>query len=72
MLVRCKDHPSKNYSHSVEPVGYPDTAAVCGRCDQPGRILLNETEWKAYQSGQVVFRFNNNVMAVKAKQPAAK
>ena len=68
MLVRCVKHPSKAYLRSVEPIGYPDTAAICGRCDNPGKILLNELEWKAYQAGQTVFSFNNNVMRVQAKK----
>jgi len=59
MLVRCEKHPSKTYSHKVKPLGYPHTAAICGRCDNPGMILLNVAEWKAYQSGQTVFSFNN-------------
>ena len=67
MLVRCNRHPSKKYHHSVEPMGYPETAAICGRCERPGKILLNENEYAAYQRGQTVFTFNNNVMAVRAK-----
>lgn len=67
MLVRCEDHLSKAYSCSVDPVGYPDAAAVCGRCEKPGKILLNDSEWQAYKAGKTVFAFNNNVMRVKAK-----
>jgi hypothetical protein len=68
MLVRCNNHPSEKYSHNARPVGYPNTAAICGRCDQPGMILLNVDEWNAYQTGQVVFSFNNNVMRVRAEK----
>jgi hypothetical protein len=68
MLVRCAKHPSKSYSYSARPVGYPNTAAICGRCDQPGMILLNVSEWKAYQAGQIVFSFNNATMQVKAEK----
>jgi len=54
MLVRCDDHPSDaDYRHTVNPVGYPNTAAVCGRpqCTKPGRVLLKDDEWKLYQRG---------------------
>ena len=69
MLVRCVNHPSEAYSHSVDPIGYPDTAAVCGRsgCEKPGKILLKDTEWAAYGSGQRVFGANNNFTKVRAK-----
>lgn len=66
MLVRCEDHPSKAYSHSVDPVGYPETAAICGRCEKVGKILLNEEEWRQYQAGVTVFAFNSNIMKVRA------
>ncbi len=68
MLVRCNNHPSKVYGHSAKPLGYPNTAAICGRCDQAGMTLLNEAEWKAYQAGQAVFSFNNNAMRVRAEK----
>jgi ssDNA-binding Zn-finger/Zn-ribbon topoisomerase 1 len=70
MLVRCENHPSKDYVHAVEPVGYPETAAVCGRCEKEGRILLSEKEWRQYLGGQRVFAFKNNTMKVKAKPSA--
>ena len=68
MLIRCKNHPSKAYVHGAKPVGYPNTAAICGRCDQPGLLLLNEAEWMAYQAGQTDFSFNSNVMQVRAER----
>ena len=52
MLVRCEKHPSKPYHYTANPVGYPRTAAVCGRCENPGKVLLNEAEWRQYQAGQ--------------------
>jgi len=70
MLVRCDDHPStEKYKHRVDPVGYPDTAAICGRpdCTKPGRILLDEVEWKMYQNGQRVLPGPNRFTKIKAK-----
>jgi len=70
MLVRCDDHPSKErYHHQVDPVGYPETAAICGRPDRskPGRILLDDAEWEKYQSGQRIIVGPNNFTKIKAK-----
>jgi hypothetical protein len=33
-------------------------------------ILLNDAEWAAYEAGQTVFSFNNNVMRVRAEKYA--
>ncbi len=71
MLVRCAKHPSKKYSHSVPPVGYPNTAAICGRCDNAGMLLLRQGEWQAYLSGQRVFSFNSNVVQIRAEEPSS-
>jgi hypothetical protein len=67
MLVRCQDHPSEAYAHEVAPIGYPETAAICGRCEKAGKVLLNEKEWRQYQAGRTVFAFNSNVMRVRVK-----
>jgi len=48
MVVRCESHPSKNYRFTANPVGYPKTAAICGRCGKPGKVLLNDAEWGQY------------------------
>ncbi len=68
MLVRCNTHHSPYYIHHAKPIGYPNTAAICGRCDQPGMLFLNETEWEAYQNGKTIFSFNSNVMQVQAEK----
>ena len=70
MLVRCDDHSSpERYHHKVDPVGYPDTAAICGRpdCSKPGRILLDDAEWEKYQSGQRIIVGPNNFTKIRAK-----
>lgn len=71
MIVRCDSHPSirqPEYRHRVDPVGYPSTAAICGigGCANPGRILLKDPEWKAYQEGKRDFGANNNFTKVRA------
>ncbi len=72
-LVRCTHHGkpergSRDYVRSVEPVGYPQTAAVCGRheCERPGLIWLEAQEAKAYDAGQRVFFGQTSVMRVRA------
>lgn len=64
MLIRCENHPSQKYQHAVDPIGYPKTAAICGRCDRPGKALLSDSEFEEYQSGKTVFGFNSNVIRV--------
>ena len=71
MLVRCDQHHSERYRYRLKPVGYPHTAAICGRCDQPGYVLLNEKEMRLAKAGQGVFSFNSNVMRVRVELPEA-
>lgn len=60
-IVRCQDHPPRNtnYAIAVEPVGYPDTALICGRDendhDEIGWVYLLPEEYKEYQDGNRVF-----------------
>jgi hypothetical protein len=67
MIVRCYIHPSRSYTHSARPIGFPNTSAICGRCDRPGMILLNEQEWDDYKMGQTVFSLNNNIVQIQAE-----
>lgn len=73
-LVRCKScgQPSgrsKIYVKAVEPLGYPDTAAICGLngCHKPGLIWLDESDSAEYDKGQRVFFGQTSVMKAKAK-----
>jgi hypothetical protein len=51
----------------VEPVGYPDTAAICGLsgCERPGLVWLDEDEKAAYARGQRVFRVPNAAVKIR-------
>jgi hypothetical protein len=42
------------------PLGHPNTACVCGRCNKPGVIWLTASEVKAYNKGQRIFKGPNN------------
>ena len=73
-LVRCENHGkpkgrSRSYACSVKPLGWPDTAAICGRadCEKPGLIWLTENENLSYKQGQRIFEFNNASMKVRAE-----
>jgi len=41
----------------VEPIGYPETALICGsaRCTTPEMVCLDENEWIEYQEGSRIF-----------------
>ncbi len=54
------------YLAYVYPVGYPETALVCGRCDNPGVIWLTDSEKEAYARQQRVFEGPNNFVRMKA------
>jgi len=65
--VRCarKHSPPKGrkyrYVEAVKPIGYPDTAAICGRegCREPGLVWLSVQEWEEYQRGERIFDFQH-------------
>ena len=58
-IVRCQDHPPRtnSYSIAVKPVGYPDTALMCGREEHEaaGWVYLLPEEHSEYQDGKRVF-----------------
>lgn len=60
-IVRCQDHPprTKNYAIAVKPVGYPDTALICGReengHDEIGWVYLLPEEYEEYKNGERIF-----------------
>jgi hypothetical protein len=49
-----------NYEIAVKPVGYPDTALICGRDiddhTESGWVFLRPEEYEEYQGGERVFR----------------
>lgn len=60
-IARCQDHPPRNtnYAIAVKPVGYPDTALICGRDEvdheETGWVYLLPEEHDEYQAGKRVF-----------------
>jgi hypothetical protein len=72
-IVRCEQHPvhleltTNKYVKRVKPVGYPDTAAICGiaHCREPGLVWLTEEELKEFNSGVRYFRVKTYTVKVK-------
>jgi hypothetical protein len=63
-LIRCNEHkPSPSatkyeyISTAKKPIGYPNTAVVCGKkgCLDPGLVWLDERETIAYEAGERIF-----------------
>ncbi len=57
------------------PVGYPDTALVCGRpgCSHSGLVWMNKEELAAFNNGAAIFQGPNNFAQMKVlHQPIRK
>src|SRR6266487_5649022 len=68
-LIRCEAcgvpaGRTRKYVASIPPLGYPNTAAICGLagCEKPGLIWLEGLEKDAYKKGQRVFRIPSFAM----------
>ena len=73
-LVRCEGHGNPqgrtaDYVIGLEPVGYPETAAVCGLkdCVSPGLVWLTEVEYNAYRNGEHIFQLATYAVKVRVK-----
>ena len=74
-LVRCHTHGNPRgragnaYVAAVQPIGYPETAAICGRpdCNNPGLLWLTREEQIAHARGQRVFDLSTNAACIKVQ-----
>ncbi|MFZ4797367.1 MAG: hypothetical protein ACOYMA_07710 [Bacteroidia bacterium] len=72
-LCRCiEEHANpqgrvNEYVIAVEPVGYTETASICGipDCKNAGLIWLTKAEFVQYQNNERIFRYANNTTKVK-------
>jgi len=72
-IVRCEEHPvdlaraTNRYVKRVKPLGYPDTAAICGiaNCTNPGLVWLTEDELNEFKRGKRYFRVKTYTVKVK-------
>jgi len=59
-LCRCQScgiqNSSKNYV-SVDPIGYPNAAVICGigKCTNSAKVWLDDDEFIDYQNGVKLF-----------------
>jgi hypothetical protein len=72
-IMRCAAHAPKRtmreYAGTVEPVGYPATALVCGskHCREPALIWLERGEKANYDTGERIFEAFTSSMKVRAQ-----
>ena len=72
-IMRCKAHTptrtTRDYTGSVEPLGFPDTALICGskHCTEPALIWLEREEFAEYQRGGRIFEAFTSSMKVRAQ-----
>jgi len=73
-LVRCSEHGkpdsrTRTYVMSVQPVGYPDTAAICGLagCRNAGLVWLDVEDAAAYAEGERIIPVPNSAIKVKVQ-----
>ena len=73
-ILRCDNcgKPTKNvqkqYVAFVYPIGFPDTAAICGSgkgCSSPGLVWLTKQDYSLYQNGNRIFDLATRTMRVK-------
>jgi len=71
MLCRCESFgwpQGRTYTYvaAVEPVGYPETAAVCGLkdCEDPALIVLDDRQyWRFQHRDERIFGVHNRADA---------
>ena len=72
-IVRCEVHRvrldlAKNtYTKRTEPLGYPNTAAICGiaNCTRPGLVWLTDQEVDEFNKGERYFRVKTYTVKVR-------
>jgi len=70
-LCRCleKHSPPNGRKHDyicyVKPLGFSQSAVVCGRCEDPGVVWLDGDEVNSYRKGQRIFSGPNAFAKIK-------
>ncbi len=65
-IARCEQHTPHGTKHSYTayalPVGYPQTAAICGRpdCERPARVWLTFDDKAAFERGVRIFNIRTH------------
>jgi hypothetical protein len=73
-LARCEIHgkpvgQTKQYAQSAKPVGYPNSAILCGRsrCEHTALIWLDEDDARNYAEGQRDFTLFSHIVRVRVE-----
>ncbi len=72
-IIRCDKHPVRQdlareaYIQRIEPVGYPESAVVCGTpsCREVGLVWLTDDEYHDYQRGERIFAVKTHTVKIK-------
>jgi hypothetical protein len=71
-IARCEQHPIQRdtkepYNAYALPLGFPETAAICGRvgCENPAQIWLTPEEIEQHRTGQRVFGVKTHSIRVR-------
>jgi hypothetical protein len=71
-IARCDQHPIERdtkepYTAHALPLGFPETAAICGRvgCENPAVIWLTDKEVAQHNAGQRVFGLKTHAIRVR-------
>jgi len=65
-IARCERHTptgtKRNYRAYALPIGFPETAAICGRvgCEESARVWLTNDDQVAFQKGQRIFNIRTH------------
>ena len=73
-IVKCENCGLKTSSTKLNyhneaflPIGYPVTGVICGSpdCKNPGKVWLEDVEYKLYKKGERYFGVKTNTIKVK-------
>ena len=65
-IARCDKHTPTGIKHDYRayalPIGYPETAAICGKmdCEEPARVWLTKADHAAFKRGIRVFNIRTH------------
>jgi len=72
MLCRClRGHSwpagrnGRKYVGYAIPIGYPQTSAICGLCNDPAVVWFDEKEISSYEQGNRIFEGPNKFVKIK-------
>jgi len=70
-IARCDKHTPTGIKHDYRayalPIGYPETAAICGKlgCEEPARVWLTKNDDAAFKRGIRVFNIRTHAVKLR-------